>query len=348
MSVVRTYNLFLDSQFANVRVPTLDTRDITFYLRKAIEPTNATNRFRVRVNTAEIPFSFSQVNATNNTFVVYLDSLNIGTITIDPGNYDILTLITQIQKAVIDLLTAIGSTATLAITFDQSTGKCAFTFTSAGQTLKFYFGTTILLSMIGFDPKINGAFVAIPGNAGGLTTYSVKNVNVCPTTCVYISSRSFTQSQNYEALTNGLDVTDVIGKIQLSTLPQTYLMYLNYTGEFVEINNKSITEINLYLSTNLVDFLDMSDMRWSIQLIIEEVAGPNNGTVTRLDEIQPGEPELPQALNDLIEKKQQLLEKLKKYRSALSNNSGALSNNSGSTGNVDGKDQLVRDDVVGR
>lgn len=312
--IVRTYNLFLDSAFANVRVPTTDTRDLTFYLKKAIEPMNPSNRFRVRVNTAEIPFSFSQVNSSNNSFSVFFGTSvgaanNLGTVVVPAGNYDILTLTGVLDKSINALIAASGSSATLVTTFDQSTGKCSFKFTSSGASLFLYFGTTILLNMIGFDQTINGAYITLPGSAAGTTTNSVKNVNVCPTTCIYISSRSFTQARNYEALTNGMDITDVIGKIQLTTLPQTYLMYLNYTGEFVEVNNKSITEINLYLSTNLVDSLAMSDMRWSIHLVIEEIQGEKPDQM--LSDFSNDN------LNALIQKKQDLVKQLKDYKELL-------------------------------
>lgn len=320
MSTVRTYNLFLDSAYANVRVPATDTRELTFYLRKAIEPVHNMNRFRVRVNTMELPFSFSQVNNTNNQVLVsYVQAGNevfIGTLVIAPGNYDILALIALFDVKV----NALMINKTLATTFDQSTGKCSFKFTDPfSGSLRFYFGSSILLTMIGFDPVVNGAYVSIVGSPVGVVTASVKNVNVCPTTCVYISSRSFTQTRNYEALTNGMDVTDVIGKIQLTTLPQTYLMYTNYTGEFVEVNNKSITEINLYLSTNLVDSLDMSDMRWSIHLVVEEVGtDPQTGYVdTRIDQLPtPGETNT-EAIKTLIQKKKDLEKELEAYRTEL-------------------------------
>lgn len=322
MSTVRTYNLFLDSAYANVRSPVTDTRDLTFYLRKAIEPIVPSNRFRVRVNTMELPFSFSQVNNTNNQVVIKyaqgLSEVTLGTITIDSGNYDIVTLLALFDLKVNALLAG----KTLVSTFDQSTGKSSLKFTDPlSGSLRFYFGSSIVLTMIGFDPVVNGTYVSIPGSSSGTTTTSVKNVNVCPTTCVYVSSRSFTQTRNYEALTNGMDVTDVIGKVQLTTLPQTYLMYMNYTGEFVEVNNKSITEINLYLSTNLVDFLDMSDMRWSVHLVLEEVGvDPSIVTVpavSRLDEI-PGETkDNIQDTSTLIQKKKDLENELEMYKNEL-------------------------------
>ena len=321
--IVRTYNLFLDSQYANLRTPTNDTRELTFYLKKAIEPTHPDNRFRVRVNTAEIPFSFSQVNTSNNSFAVMFGTTSLGNAVIPPGNYDIISLLASVDLAINARLVANGFIATLTSTFDQNTGKATFTFVSNGTGLKLYFGTTIILAMIGFDPLVNGAFVSINGSAApGATTPSVKNVNVCPTTCIYISSRSFTQARNYEALTNGMDITDVIGKIQLTTLPQTYLMYLNYTGEVVEVNNKQISEVNLYLSTNLVDSLVMSDMRWSIHLIVEEIknddmVGPERN-LEQMDQMKPREGGNADAIKDLLQKKQNLINELQKFKETLS------------------------------
>lgn len=329
MSVVKTYNFYLDSAYANVRTPVNDTRELTFYLKKAVTPKHPTNRFRIRVNTAEIPFSFQQVNSTNNSFAVEFGTTSIGNCVLPFGNYDILSLTVAIDNAVNQLLVAAGFIATLSTTFDQSTGKCTFRLISASSfSLKFYFGTSILLSMIGFDPLINGAFVTIAGApTPGATTNSVKNVNVCPTTCIYLSSRSFTQIQNYEALTNGLDITDVIGKIQLTTLPQTYLMYMNYTGEFIEVNNKEVSEINLYLSTNLVDFLDMSDMRWSVHIVMEEIQGGESKSMLS-DYDQTSDFTSPDnnnsrlndgRLNDLVQKKQKLLDQLKQFKDSLTN-----------------------------
>jgi hypothetical protein len=341
--IVRTYNLFLDSQYANTRTPSNDTRELTFYLKKAIEPMHPDHRFQVRVNTAEIPFSFSQVNPTNNSFAVEFGTFALGNATIPPGNYDIISLLASVDLAINALLVANGFIATLTSTFDQNTGKATFKFVSNGTGLKLYFGTTIILTMIGFDPVINGAFVSINGSASpGSTTSSVKNVNVCPTTCIYISSRSFTQTRNYEALTTGFDITDVIGKIQLTTLPQTYLMYINYTGEFVEVNNKVITEVNLYLSTNLVDSLAMQDMRWSIHLVVEEVKSPSPESLLGPQRNLLGltaegkDQEKSAVIDDLLQKKQNLINELQTFKKTLS--ALRLANDGGNTGNVDGED----------
>jgi hypothetical protein len=346
---VRTYNFYLDSEFANTRSPATDTRDVTFYLKKPIQPIHPTNRFRLRVNSVELPFSFSQVNSSNNTmaikYVVGGVETSIGTITVPTGNYDIVSLAASIDAAINALASMSGKKITT--TFDQSTGRCTFVFTDpASGTLRYYWGTTILLQMIGFATT---AYVSIPATTGAAGLISNKNVNVCPTTCVYLSSRSFSQNQNYEALTDGLTQTDVIGKIQLTTLPQTYLMYLNYSGEFIEVNNKSITDVNIYLSTNLVDSLDMNDMRWSIHIIIEEMGfdpvAAGAGAGHSIDSMTP--------VDSLLSRRDELIKALEKLREDpefdpnFDETFSKLSNDGGSASDVNGQDQLVRDNVVG-
>jgi hypothetical protein len=328
-----------------MRVPSTDTRDVTFYLKKPIMPVHPTNRFRLRVNSVELPFSFSQVNSSNNQMTVRyyqgVTETTLGVVTVAAGNYDIVALAAAIDAAVNALAGMAGKKITT--TFDQSTGRCNFSFTDpASGTLRYYWGTTILLQMIGFA---TATYVAIPATAAGVPgLVSNKNVNVCPTTCVYLSSRSFAQNQNYEALTDGLTQTDVIGKIQLTTLPQTYLMYINYSGEFIEVNNKSITDINIYLSTNLVDSLDMNDMRWSIHIIIEEMghdpvaAGAGAGHTVDSLGAQP--------LDSLLSRRDELIKALEELRADPEFSGEFSSDDRGSAGDVNGQDQLVGDNVV--
>jgi hypothetical protein len=82
----------------------------------------------------------------------------------------------------------------------------------------------------------------------------------------------------------------------------------------------------------------MSDMRWSIHLIVEEVKvnGEEKGPERSLAAMGEGQTDKSAVIQDLLQKKQKLIEELQTFKKTLS--ALPLSDDGGDTGNVDGED----------
>ena len=96
MEVIRSYNIFLDSiqrSFSDVGNPA----SYGIYLNQVISKISKNSVFRVKVFQACIPFSFTQINTTNNV-LSYSFNATPFTLTIPVGSYNIIALLDYIKS----------------------------------------------------------------------------------------------------------------------------------------------------------------------------------------------------------------------------------------------------------
>jgi hypothetical protein len=100
---------------------------------------------------------------------------------------------------------------------------------------------------------------------------SVQNVNVYQNPAIYVRSDSLVQTQNVEALIGTQsEMSDILAKIQVNVLPQTMIQWINPTDLKLEISNKIVDEISLYLGSSTSYSLDLGNLDWAIRLTLEE------------------------------------------------------------------------------
>lgn len=320
--ILKNYNLFIDSsQRDEGSYPSY----FNILLRKPIVKTNKNSVFRVRIPSVVIPFSFNQINSTNN-ILSYTYNSNPFTITIPSGNYNITDLLTEISSLII-----LASPTVLNLTYDVSTSKCTLGFgtgnlSNQSITMNYTGGNIILMKMLGFTSNITFSF-----NFGtGLYTNATSNqvVNVSPSKTLFIRSETLTQNTNYEALVSKNDTTDILLQIPIQTSYNTYINWYDQSSDlFAEINNVVIDKINLYL-TDATSYnelpADSGLLNWFIQLNIQEIYIPTdintehittNNIITNKqvikdvdkieneDDIENKKNILKKEINDLIDKK---------------------------------------------
>ena len=88
---------------------------------------------------------------------------------------------------------------------------------------------------------------------------------------IYVRSDSLLQTQNVEALVGATsEPSDILAKIQVNVQPQTMIQWVNPTDLKLEINNKIVDEISLYLGSSTSYSLDLGNLDWAIRLTLEE------------------------------------------------------------------------------
>ena len=94
---------------------------------------------------------------------------------------------------------------------------------------------------------------------------------VNPITSVYILSESLKFQNNYEAIVQTYQNSDVVAKIPVTTLPNSIIYYRNESKSM--ISNKFLPSLNLYVSDNLSTSytLDLQGVNYGISLQIDEV-----------------------------------------------------------------------------
>jgi len=277
MPIVNQYNLFLSS--ANRTSGT--SSDYHIVLRKPLTLQSPNNWFNVRVGSCEIPYIFKLINSTNNVIQYTVTRNTIptnGTFTIEPGNYNILNLLTEVQsKLQASILALIGYNAPLNFTYDRNAGHCTFSIVGTdiiGTSILIKNNSPVFLKCVGFSNQFTFSYF---NSTTRTDVESTQNVNVYQNPALYVRSETLIQSQNIESLiTAQSEPSDILAKIQVNVLPQTMIQWTNPTDLVLEINNKIIDDISLYLGSSTSYSLDLGGLDWTIRLTITEYADDVN------------------------------------------------------------------------
>ena len=279
MEIIKSYSLFLNSREADSGTP----NNCNFLFTTPIVLTNTNNRFLISTPMIELPYSFSQVNTTNNRLpYTYKDAggtFSSTSMLIPIGNYNINQLQTQLATSLItDILiyrpSSTLTTANLVFTYIAQTGLTTFSITGVSTTqIQFNFAASFVLGiMLGF-PAINSSATSFgtggTGYASALT--SPNKVMVNPITSVYLRSESLKFQSNYEAIVQTYNNSDIIAKVPITTLPNSIVYYRNDIKYL--ISNKMLPSLNLYWSDNLSTLytLDLQGVNWGVMVQVDEV-----------------------------------------------------------------------------
>ncbi len=275
MEIIKSYTLYFNTREANIG----NSDNCTFIFTTPIVLTNTNNRFLISTPMIELPYSFSQVNDTNQRLpYTYVDTNGAGhsfssnTMDIPIGNYNITQLLTQLISSLIaDIGSRTGTPLTtnnFSFVYFPQTGKVSYLIIPSGSyniTITFQFSTSYVLGlMLGF-PQVNSSISATT------TVNSPNKVQVNPITSVYIRSETLKFQSNYEAIVQTYQNSDILAKIPITTLPNSIIYYRNDVKSL--ITNKIISSLNLYVSDNLSILyqLNMQGVNYGITIQLDEV-----------------------------------------------------------------------------
>jgi hypothetical protein len=277
----------------------------------------------VRIPSVVIPFSFNQVNSTNNTLTYQFNSVQFS-ITVPQGNYSITDLLTAIQK-----LIQSNNNCKLLFQYNPSTSIATLGFdvgntVTSTITMNYAGSNIILMKMMGFTANNSFSY----NNTTNIYVNAVGNqvVNVSPSKCLFLRSETLVQNSNYESLVSRNDTTDILLQIPILTSFNTYIQYNEPSSEmWSEINNNAIDKINLYLSdaTSSNELpADSGLLNWFVQLNIQEIYRKNDINVDYITNnknvVKPvddaREAEKNKLIEDLMKQKNDLENEIKIYQ----------------------------------
>lgn len=271
MPIINTYNLFLSS--LNRTAGTSDNFRLQLFRPISLKSPN--NWFTCRVGSVEVPYVFKLLNNTNNVIDFQFTRSGItttSTITIAPGNYNIIQLLDEFKTKLIAQIELLRSyIPPLEFTYDRSTGHATFSIVGIDSTptsITIINNSPIFMKCLGM---INSFIFSYSTPDIRIDATSVQNVNVFQNPAIYVRSESLIQTQNVEALVGTTsELSDILAKIQVNVLPQTMIQWVNPTDLKLEINNKIVDEISLYLGSSTSYSLDLGNLDWAIRLTLEE------------------------------------------------------------------------------
>jgi hypothetical protein len=312
--IINTYNLFINSD----KRTTGTSSDFNLSLFKPIVLTNPNNFFTVRVGSAEVPYTFPLITNSNNSInfeSTYNSTYFSTSFQITNGNYNILTLLDEVaNKLQARLYVLYTQLFKFDFTYDRNAGKCTFSIAGAPATfslsVRIFENSPVFMTCIGMK---NSFLFSYTSPTVFTNATSIKNVNVSQNTALYLRSESFTQTTNSENIVEKSGVSDILAKIQITTQPQSYIMWTNPSDLEVNVSNRVIDIINLYLGSSTSYTLDLGDLDWSCRLTIHEksyepLKEQHNGLVKDMPS------EIP---NPLLEKRTALVENLKGLKEKL-------------------------------
>lgn len=272
LNIVSTYNIFLSS--ANRAEGTSSSFSVN--LIKPITLSNPNNWLTCRVGSAEIPYNFKLINTSNNiiSYRFIRNSITYnGTITIEPGNYNILSLLSEFKsKLVSSILSVAGydGSSVFNFTYNRNTGKATFSMVGTDSIISsvtLLSASLVFYRCIGFTTGFTFGYTTPSTRTDAIST---QNVNVSQNTALYIRSENLTQTSNYENVVSQPEYSDILAKVQVNVLPGSIIQWTNSTDLEIDITNKTIDRINLYLGDSNLYEVDMGNLDWTCRLTIQE------------------------------------------------------------------------------
>ena len=242
MNEIARYSMHINSAYRTSGTNT----DFTIQLSQVINLLAKHSMLEVVVHAITIPFSFYQLSSDIQTVAIRVTngaSVYNSTISLTPGNYNVNTVLTELQTKVSAYIFFVtGITPTLTFSYDSITCKSTLAISNTMTIILFFSNNTSLGAFFGFSA--NATF----SNASSATSTKIAVAN--PVNTLYLRSPSLRQFKNREWLTESDVFSDILYRIPIYTNQNTYIIQ-NEDSEPTYIVNNSITAINFYLTTNL-------------------------------------------------------------------------------------------------
>ena len=229
----------------------------------------------VYVDRASIPFSFSQFSEPAENVQCYwrLTRLGVettGNFSIPFGNYTIISLADQFVGGLrnsIENNTSPVYVPTINYVYDEINNRLTFYLGGTGSVIEILDEPYHRLNKaLGF----NGAWT-LTASPILIGTTSNRDCSVAQSQCLYITSTSLSQSQNFSAIDTSIQLANMLTMIPITHSPLLHIIHAPSYVIKTPINNTIITEIQLTLRDVLLPEVYEMDLDWSIHLVIEEV-----------------------------------------------------------------------------
>lgn len=222
---------------------TLDLDNPVFYLNSPFLKTIA-----FKVLQASIPFSYYTINTANNTFLLKVGA-STSTVTLTPGNYNIVNFIPMLQAALNAASTSLDSAA-YTVTFDTTTSKLTIT-SSISNNFSFVFDVSGTDPYGIHNPRTILGFPTGTTTASGTVLTAPYVINLTGPNYLYLCS-SYLGGYNGDSLTLGNEGSSgsVIAKIEVNTNPGGTITYQDPdTLHYFSFNSSvTIERIDLFLA----------------------------------------------------------------------------------------------------
>jgi autonomous glycyl radical cofactor GrcA len=198
------------------------------------------------VDHAVLPYSFYNVNSTNNTLCYVLNG-SVVNVTFPIGNYTTTTLLNMLKSLI----------TTLIISYSATTNK----FTFSHSTLNFSFLNTFstCFKLLGFslNDQISSSNILI---SNGI-------VNLCSTRCICVHSTFRTDNISTSSALN----SSIICSIPINVSPYSLITYSNHSNFKINLHTNIFNSVVIKLMDQNGQAIDFNNSPWSKVLQLDIV-----------------------------------------------------------------------------
>ena len=198
----------------------------------------------VSIKNCVIPYSFYNINNTNNTLDYTLNSVDYS-ITFENGNYNVLTLKEHILSLLED---------GFSITYNVKTNTYTFTHSTYDFTFK---NTSNCFELLGFQDDNNYSSTSFSlSSTISINLFTIKNV--------YITSHNFILN-NIDS--NNHNKSNIICSVPVKGVPNSFIFYADNTKHLIHTVN-NLTDFRISLTDENGNLIDFNNIHYSITLEI--------------------------------------------------------------------------------
>ena len=199
-----------------------------------------------------IPYSFYNINNSNNVLQYSFDGVNLFTLTIPIGNYNVNSLLSVLKSNI---------SPQFIITYDNVKNK--FTFTHATNDFMFMSSSTCL-QILGFNN--NETIASNPSASLSLT--SVNCVNVYSIRTIQVNSNLITYNINKVQKNNFC----ILCSVPITCTPFSLIEYINRTNFKTNLFLNRISNIKIKLTDDNGNLIDLNGCHYSLTIQLDVIS----------------------------------------------------------------------------
>ena len=199
-----------------------------------------------------IPYSFYNINNSNNVLQYSFDGVNLFTLTIPIGNYNVNSLLSVLKSNI---------SPQFIITYDNVKNK--FTFTHATNDFMFMSSSTCL-QILGFNN--NETIASNPSASLSLT--SVNCANVYSIRTIQVNSNLITYNINKVQKNNFC----ILCSVPITCTPFSLIEYINRTNFKTNLFLNRISNIKIKLTDDNGNLIDLNGCHYSLTLQLDVIS----------------------------------------------------------------------------
>ena len=234
------FQIHLNSKYADKYYNNLTT-DCEFFLPLIEVPLQHT--IYISVQHAIVPYSFYNINSTNNLLIYTLNSIQYS-LTITQGNYNAYDLLAYLKT----------NMPNINIIYDSIVSKYTFSLTSS---ITFLMSSTCL-EILGFSNT--------------MSAISIDNVLISPN-CINLQSKHCiciqTNLQTGSLNNTSKHESNIICSIPIDKPPFSTITYQNHNNLKYNLYNNTLSTLLLRLTDQNNNVLDLNGCHWSISIQLE-------------------------------------------------------------------------------